>query len=940
MKSSSWLGIKFHARQNIKGPTMQTKATNVYVRNEIDCLGLAAPDIPVMSPVHFGQCAEDYLVLSMLRALSDREGIDLSQHKYIEIGANHPVATSSTYLLYTGLGMTGILVDANPYVIANLKRARPRDSVLNIAVSTSDHEYIDFYISDHSELSSLKADFIVNFPYADASIKEKIKIPCVDLNKLLQVHFPGTPPLFLSIDVEGMDADLVEHLDLSKMRPYLIQVESSIEWDPLNHSRIAKKLTDSSYLILAKTDVNLIAVDANRLGISPKEQPRTMPESRGQALKLIQISKSTLSSLISDCNVLSLDVFDTILIRQCLNPIDVFGFIEIKRKVQNFKEARVAAEKEARKTFRKSFGRETSIEEIYSILRKKIEIPPDLLQYELRTELDFLYPNPDALVAISLARNMGKRVIAVSDMYLPSEIIDQLLKAKGIFVDAVYSSCDFREKDVGKYNSKMYQCICENENVMPESILHIGDNYKSDFRNALAVGVKAIHSHKLNRFLLSESPSLARLMRIKSSSTSGIVLGVISKGIFLSNGISHAERFGYQIAGPLLAGFIKFILDRSREKNISQLLLLARDGVIVEKALNILRPATISWRTVPCSRRMAVFPLLASGSLDALSILNYDKNILLSPQQLIARLSLDDHLSVDSNLLKQPMGYAESVACIKEHLITQARSERDALLKLLQPELEGRKNGNRFAWVDVGWALTSITALNQIIEEPAPGFFVGSHERADNSPLLEGYLFERGLPERVCRSVMGAVEVIELIFSDTSPSTAFVYLDEKGQIRKFSQEESSMESLRRPYINDVHAGALRFIEEIKPFFDGLDCQDLRKYNREVLVDLLEHPDKFLYEALSQVPHDRFGSASNWKTIGDYWKPSQFYPDHFSYASVYGNRKNEKGRLLTHIELYLLSAVLRCSMLLPKKTVRRLSRSVEKRSNILSMGAIK
>ena len=71
------------------------------------------PDIPVRAVEHFGQCAEDIIVRALLVATAMRKQVDLRSKSYLEIGGNHPFATSATYLLAKTFGMKGVLVEAN-----------------------------------------------------------------------------------------------------------------------------------------------------------------------------------------------------------------------------------------------------------------------------------------------------------------------------------------------------------------------------------------------------------------------------------------------------------------------------------------------------------------------------------------------------------------------------------------------------------------------------------------------------------------------------------------------------------------------------------------------------------------------------------------------------------------------------------------------------------
>src|SRR5215471_17897675 len=52
------------------------------------------PDIRVRPVEMYGQCGEDLIVRSLLEAKALSDGVDLRRERYLEIGGNHPFATS------------------------------------------------------------------------------------------------------------------------------------------------------------------------------------------------------------------------------------------------------------------------------------------------------------------------------------------------------------------------------------------------------------------------------------------------------------------------------------------------------------------------------------------------------------------------------------------------------------------------------------------------------------------------------------------------------------------------------------------------------------------------------------------------------------------------------------------------------------------------------
>src|SRR5262249_51201271 len=155
--------------------------------------------------------------------------------RYLEIGGNHPFATSATFLLQTCLGMTGVIVEANPGLIADLQKGRPRDLVLHAAVTDSDAPTAALSVSPYSALSSLDQNFSIDWsvrgqmpPRPDQMRVEQV--PAIRVNDVIDRHMSGASPCFVSIDIEGLDLRILRDFDFARFRPWFVQVEPSDDY--------------------------------------------------------------------------------------------------------------------------------------------------------------------------------------------------------------------------------------------------------------------------------------------------------------------------------------------------------------------------------------------------------------------------------------------------------------------------------------------------------------------------------------------------------------------------------------------------------------------------------------------------------------------------------------------------------------------------------------
>lgn len=183
-----------------------------------------------------------------------RSGREMQSLRYMEIGANHPVQTSATYLFSKNYGAKGVLVEAIPKLAERLKAVRPNDTVLNCAVTNTFDETVDFYVHEKDELSSVSVQHIAKFSEfgGDQRIVDKLTVTNVHINELMREH--GANLDFLSIDVEGLDADLIAAMD-TVFQPSILQCEHGGKID-----EFYRLLGARDYVLAGITDVNLIAV--------------------------------------------------------------------------------------------------------------------------------------------------------------------------------------------------------------------------------------------------------------------------------------------------------------------------------------------------------------------------------------------------------------------------------------------------------------------------------------------------------------------------------------------------------------------------------------------------------------------------------------------------------------------------------------------------------
>nr|WP_209914517.1 FkbM family methyltransferase [Agrobacterium pusense] len=94
-------------------------------------------------------------------------------------------------------------------------------------------------------------------------MKDVITVQASRMNDVLEEFFSERAPLYLSIDTEGLDLDLLKDVDWDRWRPAVVQAEPSEHFIENNAELISQLLESKGYVLVAKTAVNLIFMDSS-----------------------------------------------------------------------------------------------------------------------------------------------------------------------------------------------------------------------------------------------------------------------------------------------------------------------------------------------------------------------------------------------------------------------------------------------------------------------------------------------------------------------------------------------------------------------------------------------------------------------------------------------------------------------------------------------------
>ncbi len=216
---------------------------------------LIKPSLRVNS---FAQAGEDRILEFLFSTMGIRN------ITYLDIGANDPVFCNNTYLFYTRKGR-GILIEPDPVFHSVLKRSRPRDLVIQAAVSDKENSEADFYIFDEPSVNTLsKSEADLRQQSGKYQLKKILRIPLLTIEFIIAKYMDNELPLLISLDIEGVDHDVLQAFDFVKY-PVPVWIVETCAYSE-NHIKpkintVIDLMLSKDYFIYADTYVNTIFVN-------------------------------------------------------------------------------------------------------------------------------------------------------------------------------------------------------------------------------------------------------------------------------------------------------------------------------------------------------------------------------------------------------------------------------------------------------------------------------------------------------------------------------------------------------------------------------------------------------------------------------------------------------------------------------------------------------
>lgn len=425
------------------------------------------------------------------------------------------------------------------------------------------------------------------------------------------------------------------------------------------------------------------------------------------------------ADMLSEYDVVSFDIFDTLIFRPFSDPADLFYLLGDRLGRMDVRRIRMEQEALARRDcFEKQGHYEITLAEIWQRMEREMGVPAGKgMMLEQALEMELCYANPFMHEVFEILRGKGKKIIGISDMYLPREFLAALLEKNGYTgMEKLYVSCEYRKN---KGTGELFRMV-RNEFPPETKLIHVGDNEQSDVKMAEKCGFSVLYYPNVNK------QSQAFRPYDMSPVIGGAYRGIVNNRLYRGENAYSAEyEYGFIYGGLFVLGYCRFIREYCHSHGVGKLLFLSRDGDILKEVYDRLYPED-NTSYVYWSRSAATKLMAESDRYDYFRRYLYHKinqgvtiGAALGAMGL-ERLSeiLSDHAGESLHLSAELTD--RNADALKEFILAHYaevcavyREEQRAARAYYEKELAGIGHA---AAVDIGWAGSGAISLSFLVE--------------------------------------------------------------------------------------------------------------------------------------------------------------------------------------------------------------------------------
>lgn len=591
----------------------------------------------------------------------------------------------------------------------------------------------------------------------------------------------------------------------------------------------------------------------------------------------------------AELEIISFDIFDTLLVRPFHRPRMLFKYIEPQAvriaKIPSMQFAALRAEIEVSLRNEKSkhagYSTEIGLDEVYARIAAVFGLSEaqanEIMALELEAELALCRPRKSAQHAYREALRAGKTLILVSDTYLPRAFIERLLLANGY---SGYAHL-FLSSEVGlrKDDGGLFQHVLTTLKTPAANLLHVGDNPKADIERAAEKGLHTLFSRStINLFAKRNRRYEVLYTRWEQSLSQSAAIGLAANRFFDDPatkgfaGNSHfdgdAYKLGYIGLGPLLLAYAQWLIEKAEVRGYSRLFFLSREGKIMKQVFDRvapLYPDTPMTEYLGASRRAVMVPTMKSIE-DILAAVTSAQNPMRLESVLLQKLGFS--LDESDDKLIQAAGFNDryhEVDCQRDYaklhalltalqsrILASASMEAECYLEYLQGSgilpngsYEGAPES---AIVDIGYSGTMQRCLSALTKQKLGGLYLGTHAASRDAigdMPCDGFLFENNDHTDLSHAhpLTRYLLMLEVLLSSEEGSLVKFEKTEDGLVASYAYSEN--EKARVRLLKSIDAGILDFVEDFIAAF-GAGAKEIewsKGQSIEILLAYFRRPAK-------------------------------------------------------------------------------------------------
>lgn len=513
-----------------------------------------------------------------------------------------------------------------------------------------------------------------------------------------------------------------------------------------------------------------------------------------------QSSYQELKDKIDKVEVVSFDIFDTLIMRKIFSPEDVFRLLEEKVRVELKLDCEIA---NVRAQAASMCGSYATINEIYQYIKQQTNLIDkniiDIMQLEKDIDIDLCITRRDIADLYEYCLTCGKEVYLISDMYYTLQDIKRILDKCGVKVpddEHIWISC---EKKADKVSGSLWEKYSK---LVSKDIrcLHIGDNKTGDAKNPVIYGIDSYYIMSAKDMLMKSS--ISELASSVNTVSDSICLGLVAAKLFNSpfalcstNGkVSYddSEIYGYCVYGPLLEKFLIWLYYNSRKDGIDKLLFFARDGYFLEKDYKVVSELLNDgyeqdWCYLPISRRLIYMATMENEDdfkrVVAFPYAGTFAEYMKSRFGIIVTEVTSEYNNRQINAVGDSKDILEWIQPYKDEIIKKAKRERENYLRYLKTDGDMQK-GLTYGTVDLGYYGTNQYYLQRLTGIKTKGYCFYACLGKDNvyiSDISMTGCFQYGDDYTAEKSIVRKKNMYIETFI-TAPHGMISYIDNQGKM--------------------------------------------------------------------------------------------------------------------------------------------------------------